>query len=312
MYYPLLRGRQFELIALRELGSENDALNNINPIVEPVKESFNTLDTLNTVFINNNKNIYYILNPNAGHFETHDTTPLIDFFLRINNNNIKPAFYVTKKNINIKNCIDEYELTNVLLLCSNEIDVNKQSIKDLFQQPQVTSICVLDPGRNRTLSRYIKGINKEFIRQDDLFEKEDRNSDYLNIPEHLFSEEHIYYKEEGFHGFSDFTVLPSEFIEGGSTPRAVVIHFTFLNHDNQIRIKHFTSNSNDSIANVQGKFAEALKKTITFCRQQQLNNTAIDELEHYYKTQHYPGLGIVKKLSIKNHLLVVSQFLNQQ
>ena len=37
MYFPYLRGRQFELIALREL-IENDCINSsIIPIIEPVK-----------------------------------------------------------------------------------------------------------------------------------------------------------------------------------------------------------------------------------------------------------------------------------
>lgn len=43
MYFPFLRGRQFELIALREL-LENDLLgNNIIPIIEPVKLSSSLL-----------------------------------------------------------------------------------------------------------------------------------------------------------------------------------------------------------------------------------------------------------------------------
>lgn len=46
MYFPFLRGRQFELIALREL-LENDLLgNNIIPIIEPVKLSSSLLKTV--------------------------------------------------------------------------------------------------------------------------------------------------------------------------------------------------------------------------------------------------------------------------
>jgi hypothetical protein len=37
--------------------------------------------------------------------------------------------------------------------------------------------------------------------------KEQRNSDYLEIDAHKFSEEHLYFNDEGFNGFSDYTML---------------------------------------------------------------------------------------------------------
>ena len=104
--------------------------------------------------------------------------------------------------------------------------------------------------------------------------------------------------------------MPSEYSDGGSTPRAVVIHLTFLNDQNQIWIRHFTSDSNDSIANVQGKFAEAALKAVTYCRENNLTNSAIQELENYFDEEHYPGLGVVKKISIKNHILIVQEYLS--
>ena len=81
---------------------------------------------------------------------------------------------------------------------------------------------------------------------------------------------------------------------------------------NQIWIRHFTSETNDSISNVQGKFAEAANKAVTYCTQRGLNNSAISELISYNNNEHYPGLGTVKKISIKNHLLVISQFLKNR
>jgi len=106
--------------------------------------------------------------------------------------------------------------------------------------------------------------------------------------------------------------LPKEFIDGGSTPRAVVIHLTYLNelNERQIWIRHFTSETNDSISNVQGKFAEAAEKAIRFCAELQLDNSAITELRNYYNDHKYPGLGTVKKISIKNHLLIIRSFLD--
>ena len=66
------------------------------------------------------------------------------------------------------------------------------------------------------------------------------------------------------------------------------------------------------MSNVQGKFAEAAAKAVRFCDAENLENSALDELREYYTSEHYPGLGVVKKISIKNHILVVAKYLNNQ
>lgn len=46
MYFPYLRGRQYELIALRELLANNKLGNNVIPIIEPVRLSPTLISTL--------------------------------------------------------------------------------------------------------------------------------------------------------------------------------------------------------------------------------------------------------------------------
>ncbi len=66
MYYPYLRGRQYELIGLREL-CEKELLNNVVPVIEPVKAS-PTLLLLLKVFANYKKEFVIIKNPQVGSF----------------------------------------------------------------------------------------------------------------------------------------------------------------------------------------------------------------------------------------------------
>jgi hypothetical protein len=195
-----------------------------------------------------------------------------------------------------------------MLVC-REGFTSEEELKRACQNPAITHIVLEQPNKYRSLDRFIKSLGKFYIRLDDVFEKQQKNADFLTIQTHKFSEEHLFYKEENYQGFSDFTVLPSEFIDGGSTPRAVVIHLTYKNNEDQIWISHFTSESNDSIANVQGKFAEAADKALKFCDKLPLINSAIEELKLYFEESKYPGLGVVKKISIKNHLLVVNGLL---
>ncbi|NOX66360.1 MAG: sce7725 family protein [Chlorobi bacterium] len=311
MYYPLLRARQFELIALRELANEGITQGYIMPILEPVKESQNNLNLACRVFQQKEQQAYLILNPAVGELAGDDNN-FLEFLTHQDEEVLIPAFHYRNNANYIHQSINDYNLGNCMLICQNDVSADDNDFLDLVRQPEISSINVEDPGRNRALNRFLRGLNKNYIRLDNFFEKQARNSDFLDIAEHRFSEEHLYYEKEGFRGFSDYTVLSNEFTDGGSTPRAVVIHLTYLNGQNQIWIRHFTSDSNDSIANVQGKFAEAAYKAVTYCRENHLTNSAIQELENYFDEEHYPGLGMIKKISIKNHILIVQEYLSNR
>lgn len=311
MYYPFLRARQFELISLRELAIEGATQGYIIPILEPVKSTFNNLNLAYRVFEEKNQKVYFIVNPSVGEL-IGDNNHYLDYLNGLNNEILLPAFHYQNNSKFITQSINNYGLNQCMLICKNDIRENDEEFKILSQLEQISVINIEDPSRNRALHRFVQSLGKIYIRLDDLFEKQARNSDFLSIEEHRFSEEHIYYSQENFSGFSDYTVLSSEYSDGGSTPRAVVIHLTYLNQQNQIMIRHFTSETNDSIANIQGKFAEAAQKAVSYCRLNHLSNSAIVELENYYDDQHYPGLGTVKKISIKNHLLIVSSYLRNR
>lgn len=311
MYYPFLRARQFELIALRELATEEATQGVIIPILEPVKETHNNLTLAHKVFLDKGQKAYLIVNPTIGEL-AGDSNFYLEYLATLDEGVFIPAFHYRNNAAFIIERIAQFKISNCMVICQNDISSEDFEFRGLVERAEISSINVSDPNKNRTLHRFLRSLNKNYIRLDDLFEKQARNSDYLDIEGHRFSEEHLYFQDEGFIGFSDYTVLPSEYIDGGSTPRAVAIHLTYLYTENQIWIRHFTSETNDSIANVQGKFAEAAEKAVNYCRENGITNSAITELESYYDNQHYPGLGTVKKISIKNHLLVLSHYIKNR
>ena len=76
MYYPYLRGRQFELIALREFALQRGDNNNIIPIIEPVKKTFNSMKLAIPKLIEGNVKFALILNPQVGEME--DNNQIVD------------------------------------------------------------------------------------------------------------------------------------------------------------------------------------------------------------------------------------------
>ena len=110
--------------------------------------------------------------------------------------------------------------------------------------------------------------------------------------------------EELYAGFCDYLTIGSDFIEGGRLPYAVVIHLTYLDSGSgDIRIHHFISDTNYDDSDTAGKFYEALTKLVNFVDAHSIPETiAISKFKEYYDSQAYPGLGVVKKLSMMHHI----------
>lgn len=307
MYYPYLRGRQFELIALREYAQIHGDNNYITPIIEPVKKTFNSLKLAIPRLIDGDVKFALILNPDVGEIQNNSRiieeleTELADL------NTWIPAFIVSNNYTEINELINELEYENNMIICNELTDTGHDDFINLILSPNVNYIVSKE---NRILKRRLNGQGKQHIKLDDNFRGQQRNSDYLTMHEARFSEEHLYYIDEGYQGFSDFTVLISEFITGGSAPFAVVIHLSYQKANQEIWIRHFTSESNYDRANIQGKFAEAAEKAVTFLGQEDIQTFAANELRNYFNEAKYPGLGMVKKISIKNHLELMNSILN--
>lgn len=308
MYFPYLRGRQFELIALREYASVYNGDNKIIPIIELVKNTFNNVKLAISKMVKGNVRFALVLNPAVGEINS-----IADIMLSLSDELSDkslwiPTFIVGNSYNYILTNVKEYGFSNVLLICDDRTDIDNPDFITLLSSGNVKYI--VSP-ENRSLKRKLRSEYDtiKLIRLDDNFKPLPRNKDYLTIGEEKFTEEHLFYKEDKYYGFSDFTVVRSDFLEGGGAAYAVSIHLTYKKPNDEIWIKHFTSVTNDSIANIQGKFSEAAKKAVAFLDSEGINTDASNELRKYVADEKYPGLGMVKKISIKHHLELVNAIL---
>lgn len=102
--------------------------------------------------------------------------------------------------------------------------------------------------------------------------------------------------------------------EGGGPAYAVAIHLTFIdrNKDDVMYIYHFVSDTKDTPTDPAGKFGQALGKLIRKLESGNsglLETNAIKEFKELYKKRHFPGLGYVKKLSMKHHIETLVDYL---
>lgn len=304
MYFPYLRGRQFELIALRELLEKDLIGSSIFPIIEPVKLSSTLLKTIK-LYKDRNANMAVIYNPCVGSLDfkqlsnPSENAICSDINLLFSESQILKAYHLNER-------LNEFveDLSNIVLIANNR----NESIyyDDIFKngiEPKYT--LMLDESDFR---RNIRNRNRVLL--NDNFVKRGRNADYN--PTEFYTRDHLYYKEDGYVGFADYSVVGNEYTESGFAPYAVAIHIVYFDNDKTMRINHFVSNSNDDYSDTTGKFSEALNKLIEWNQEKRLNTYAMKEFERLHSEEQYPGLGTVKKLSIMHHIELVNNFLIQQ
>lgn len=310
MYFPILRGRQFELLALRECISNNVLSDRIIPIIEPVKVSSTYTKTIDA-FIAAKHPIAIIRNPLVGSWlkdlrKESNSSIRTRASEQLKDENVISSLYVTP---NLEVQVDyitanDYALEQMMLVCNNAeyVDYYERVIGD--KKPQYNVIPDKGDFRRR--------IRPNRVMCEDHFPKQNRNIDYCDIDTELFSKDHLYYAEDGFKGFSDYSIVGAEFSETGFAPYAVAIHIVYFDENKALRIAHFVSDSNDDISDPARKFAEAVEKLVKWNQTMKLDTIGIRAFESAYKNQTYPGLGVVKKYSIMHHLELMSRYLDEE
>jgi hypothetical protein len=155
-----------------------------------------------------------------------------------------------------------------------------------------------------------RSISQNKILFEDKFNKKDRNADYPD--DEFFSDDHLYFRDDGYVGFGDYTIVGDDYVEAGFAPYAVAIHIVYFDNQNALRVRHFISDSNEDISDVAGKYHEAVTKLAEWYHagQQRQHTSALSTFLSHADTGYYPGLPTVKKLSIMHHLELMGKYLN--
>jgi len=318
MYFPYLRGKQFELLALKELSSVLGDQQMVTPIIEPVRPSQGSgldrcLEALETASLD----FVLVMNPSVGNLAGPlPAADLVNYVQSRPGSETWNLGLLLNEDTDIEAVVSayarqmgqEHRLTLIHRGVANGLDQIPALTQSLNRELDVVSRTAFPERRHiRSLLSSSQGVTLA-----DSFPGEERNADYLNKQESPFTEEHLYFRDENWFGFADFTTIGESYSEGGFTPRAVAIHWTYEpSVGDRIMIRHFTSESNGDTTNVGGKFLEAASKLVSFLDQQGIRTRASDVMRAHVANSTYPGLGIVKKLSIQNHLELVSGILSR-
>ena len=315
MYYPYLRGKQFELVLLRE-NAEFLEKNNIHPIIEPVKSNFRAL--MRTAKVLNEKEVdcTLIVNPLVGQEPVKTSSNLKklidDSFRSYKNLSIGYILDAKSRISGLTTLLKKYGNLNFSILhygYTNGEEV-ANAIKDFNN---IKSHVFIDGFAGKLYRRHFNkdGIERVLIR--DGFKQQRKNSLYPHN-EH-FSDLHITFTDEEMDGFGDYLIVGDDYAETGGPAYAVAIHLTYLDRDDDMLIYHFISERTESPIDPGGKFLEALEKLVQEIKKPEsliFKSKACSKYLELHKKKHYPGLGYVKKLSMQHHIELIADFIKRK
>lgn len=319
MYFPYLRGRQNELLCLRELLDAGKLSSKVIPIIEPVKFSSTLFSTL-TKFIEMGHQVIVIRNPEVGSFrkESGDMIKNIE-----KESDEKKKEKIRKTLEGYKEVWNNPQIQKAYLVDDDVISMvrgKKLDAKDVVMiNIKKGNYRYYEEYGEEIIGKYTvvpKGGDFEDIIEDDIIILEDsyrkakRNIDYIENPDELFSRNHIVYKKRGFVGFSDFSMVGNDFDESGFAPLAIAIHIMYFGNRDELKIHHFVSESNESISDPARKFEEAMNKLVNWENFDIIPKTiGLDNLIECYNIGKFPGLGVIKKYSLMHHIQMMGEYL---
>jgi hypothetical protein len=307
MYHPYFRGKQFELITIRET-AKLMAASDFTAIIEPVREGLSGLERTLKAVCEAGGNAIVVVNPYHGdHSEDggNITTLLDESFL--DKNGITAGILLTS-GMSVDDalaCYNDHKDHEPSFIHAGFADA--KGLAEALQMP--AKHIFFEAHTGKLYWRHFKGSQRVLLR--DGFKRQ-RNADY---PEsERFSDLHLTYEEDGMDGFGDFLIVGDDYSESGGPAYAVAIHLTYIEpkQEDVMYIYHFVSTSNDTPTDPAGKFAQALGKLITKLNSGKSNlfeGEAIQEFRALHAKGHFPGLGSIKKLSMRHHIETLADYL---
>lgn len=308
MYYPYFRGKQYELVSIRE-NAELLAASTFVPIIEPVREALTGLDKSLKAVCDKNGRVVIVVNPYHG--DHRENGAVITDLVKS---------YTGSQSIGVGILLrEDMGIAEAMHLCERHREHHLNFIHAGFAHGKELSFELgerLMATRNifnenycpKTYRKHFSGSERILLR--DGFKRR-RNRDYPSVE--IFSDLNVTFEDEGMNGFGDFSIVGDGYSESGGPAYAVAIHLTFIDpdQDDAMFIYHFVSTSQDTPTDPAGKFAEALDKLMIKLESghsKLYETAALGELRKLHARGHFPGLGYLKKISLNHHVETLSKF----
>lgn len=297
IYFPYFRGRQYDLQALKAIAQQQILPANIIPIIEPVRDIRGLPQTI-AAFVDHQQPVVIIANPTVSDYALTQQK-LYDWQAYRDNPRLIVGHILTPTLIPDVLTAPTGHQT---LLVARQYD----ELKAAQQAGWLTAPDYLLVPPEARIRRLIK---RPTVRLFDHAWLPEHDRSYADITDGFFSDDWSLAELYGDIGFSDYTIGGSYYSEHGYPARAVTLHLTYF-RGNQLRIHRFVSTDRADFKHPKEKFFQAVAQLADWLPQQPLatQTPAAQQLAAYHAQHHFPGLGVVKRLSLEHHLQVMAAY----
>lgn len=281
MYYPYFRGKQFDLLALKSLLEMEQLSLEVQPVIEPIRQSKTFWDTVE-LFQKKAHPFFVIVNPQAGDFLTEEGSRLLQTLP-----NAKA--YIIDQPIETIDCQPDLWVVHgsAPALAS---DWSKNQTPILVGQE----------------FRLLKKIQGPKILMHDFFTRLPRNSFYQEVPEEVLPTVYQHYEQQGFYGYSDFSIDSKIYYAHSYPSKTIVLHWLFIDQQQKLRITHFVSD--ESLETQKEKFLQLMSQVLQHEEIYPTQTSGLKLLLEAYKKDKFPGMGVLRKAAVMNHLELISRY----
>lgn len=302
MYTPYLRGKQFELISLRELTGQLWG-ENILPIVEPVRISTNSLFRAIDILSASNDKLVIIANPSVGEILPGKLTADFntELLAKVNGNtNVIIGAMINNLSTpaSIASLIGFYPNNEVAFV---HRDVNEGLNFNSLYSP-TSKHFFIEGEHSDAYRRSVLGGLKSLVR--DAFTQRN-NADhpftefFHDLPSNI--------REFGCDSFGDFTILTKAFRDGGGQPYCVAVHIAYQQVGgaaNPVHMYHFKSAAQTTPGDPGPKSMDALSQMVNHLAANPLTfeGVGMRDLRASHAGGNFRGLGKQKSFQIIHHI----------
>ena len=303
-YFPLLRGKQNEMLALRDLAEEIALIGEVVPIIEPVRWNRNTIISINA-FMDSDMRFVLVCNPALGEYSEdrpglagHITAlDLMDY------PNWVPAMYVRggTRSVEIRQFLRTYRDFEVAFIYKGK--PQQQAALGLITGANVAHHVFL---LNRVEQEYIDTIRvDDRVMVRDPFVRAARNAEYPD--RRFFTDMNTVAGNQDDVNFGDFSIAGDYYTDTGGAAHAVALHHIhFDRNSHRLMVSHFISDRRDMPVDVGGKTLEAINNLVRALPLVRPSDTnTCDEYRELGADRRYRSLGYMKRMAIRHHLEVM-------
>ena len=304
-YFPFLRGKQYDLLAVKELAPRIVENGRVIPIIEPVKNNASTRLSFGH-FVKEALPFLLICNPRNGDFSTRHMTlksELIDQVL-IDYYNWIPSLYVDGQTSiqELRGFTKTYSGTHDLALIyygrPRRKAVNRAIEKIDFRWHVFIA--------NYVEQAYIQSVPiQRRVQISDSFHRQPRNADYPR--REFFTDQNTVSGNPKKLHFGDFLIVGDYYTDSGGPAYAVALHHVHYKKNSRVLdVSHFISDRTFTSADTPGKTIEAVRHLVESLDTLVPNDTqACEEYRQLNQSERFRGLGYMKKLAIMHYLEIM-------